>query len=513
MVFTSHVFLLVFLPATLGAVLLARRLSGRGGVVVVLVVASLLFYGYWDWRYLSLLSASILFNYGFSRLLLRPYGERARCWLLGVGVGVNLAVLGFFKYADFFLANLGAALGRDVGALGIILPLGISFITFQKIAYLVDVWRDRPEPYPFLDYCLFVTFFPQLIAGPIVHHRELIPQLQRPDLGRLRLDGFNRGLVVFTIGMAKKILVADTIAVYADGVFGAAAAGTPLSAFEAWAGALAYALQLYFDFSGYADMAIGLGLMLGIRLPENFDRPYNARSITDFWRRWHLTLSRFLRDYLYVPLGGNRRGLPRGLANLLATMLLGGLWHGAAWAFVLWGLIHGLALGAHRLWARARARLPIPSVVPAAAGAPLAWALTFAVVLVAWVPFRAVRWESTLAMWQAMAAGPALPEAARAALGPAAAGWLEAAGVGIAGPLHLGLRGWAVGLPLLAAAMVLAVRLPNGHRLGEAVFRRLDAPGPRRGAAVAAGGALTAAGFVAALIYMSQDTVFLYYQF
>ena len=337
MVFSSHIFILAFLPLTLFGTFLARYLFGHRGALVALTLASMIFYAYWDWRFLALLWASILFNYYWSRLLLRPYDDRTRGWLLAIGVGANVATLGFFKYTNFFLDNIAHLIGQDFSALYIILPLGISFITFQKIAYLVDVWRDRPKPYGLLEYALFVSFFPQLIAGPIVHHRELIPQIQDERLGAFRLESFNRGVAVFVIGLAKKVLIADNINSYADAVFAAAQRGETLSGLEAWGGTLAYALQLYFDFSGYADMAIGLALMLGLWLPENFDRPYIATSISDFWRRWHITLSRFLRDYLYIPLGGNRHGFAKEMRNLLTTMVLGGIWHGAAWAFLLWG--------------------------------------------------------------------------------------------------------------------------------------------------------------------------------
>ncbi|MFL5336971.1 MAG: MBOAT family O-acyltransferase [Geminicoccaceae bacterium] len=506
MVFSSHVFILGFLPLTLLAVMLSRHFAGRMGAVVTLVIASMAFYAWWDWRFLALLWSSILFNYYWSRLLLRPYPEGRRRWLLGIGIAANLGVLCFFKYTNFFLQNLDLLLGRDFSALHIILPLGVSFITFQKIAYLVDVWRDRPPPYRLIDYALFVSFFPQLIAGPIVHHKELIPQLQQPDLGILRLSNFNLGVSVFVIGLAKKVFIADWLVIYADPLFRAAAQGQPLSSFEAWGGAMAYALQLYFDFSGYADMAIGLGLMFGLILPENFNRPYAALSISDFWRRWHITLSRFLRDYLYIPLGGNRHGRWSELRNLAATMILGGIWHGAAWTFVIWGAIHGGALIVERLWRQLRQRLGL-SELPAT----VAWLLTSLVVLMAWVPFRAESLNAAWNMWHAMLAGPLLPDRTRVPLGDTLTGWLQSLGVGISGPMQLGLADWAVALPLLLAAFLLAVFLPSGYRLGSHMLSPIERHGFRLG--VAGGGALIASLLIGSLIYMSYNTVFLYYQF
>ena len=506
MVFSSYVFILGFLPLTLLAVMVARHVAGRVGAVATLVVASMAFYAWWDWRFLALLWLSILFNYYWSRLLLRPYPESRRRWLLGIGVAANLGVLCFFKYTNFFLENLDLLLGHDFSALHIILPLGISFITFQKIAYLVDVWRDRPQPYRLMDYALFVSFFPQLIAGPIVHHKELIPQLQRPDLGILRLSDFNLGISVFVIGLAKKVFIADWLAIYADPLFRAAAQGQPLSGFEAWGGTLAYALQLYFDFSGYADMAIGLGLMFGLVLPENFNRPYAALSISDFWRRWHITLSRFLRDYLYIPLGGNRYGRWSELRNLATTMILGGIWHGAAWTFVIWGAIHGGALVVERLWRQARGRLGLGELPTFAA-----WPLTLLVVMLAWVPFRAESFGAAWNLWGAMLTGPLLPDRARVTLGETLAGWLQSLGVGMSGPMQLGLGDWAVALPLLLVSFLLAVFMPTGYRLSSHLLTPIERSGFRLG--VAGGGALIASLLIGSLVYLSYNTVFLYYQF
>lgn len=350
---------------------------------------SLFFYAWWDWRFLPVLILSVLFNYGISHWMVQAQKTAAAArakLLLTVGITVNLAYLGWFKYALFI-----ATISHDLFETGIsqflseiVLPLGISFFTFTQIAFLVDVWRDHSERPPFSSYLLFVTYFPHLIAGPILHHKEMMPQFNNLLERAPNLEKLGIGLSIFVLGLAKKMLIADSVAIYSDQVFNAAGQGTHLSILEGWCGALAYTVQIYFDFSGYSDMAIGLSYMLGIRLPFNFNSPYKANSIIDFWRRWHITLSRFLRDYLYIPLGGNRRGLLRRHVNLLTTMLLGGLWHGAGWTFVIWGGLHGMFLIVNHVW-RNTVTLPCSSV-----GCKLASrALTFLAVIVAWVFFRA----------------------------------------------------------------------------------------------------------------------------
>ncbi len=290
---------------------------------------------------------------------------------------LNLAVLGLFKYADFFRGTAYGALGQTFQPWSLILPLGISFFVFQKISYLIDLRRGDRHIYGFLDFCMFVTFFPQLIAGPIVRHNEIIHQFRLDPRRPAMWENLSRGFVLFVIGVAKKVALADTLAMVADPLFGKAIA-TSLSATEAWIATGAYTLQIYFDFSGYSDMAIGLALMFGLRLPMNFNAPYRSVSIRDFWRRWHMTLSRFLRDYLYIPLGGNRCGPVRQAVNVIVTMLLGGLWHGANWTFVAWGGLHGTALALNHVWQGRGLRLP--SIV--------AWALTLLFVMACWVLFR-----------------------------------------------------------------------------------------------------------------------------
>ncbi len=381
MLFNSYAFILAFLPVTLGVYLLTRPLRDQRRLILALLLASLVFYAWWDWRFLPVLVGSIVANYAVGARLHRATAPATRRAWLAFGVVLNLGLLFIFKYAVFAVTTLAWATGWPLRlGVTVVLPIGISFYTFQQVAYLVDIYRGQavaPDP---LRYALFVTFFPQLIAGPIVHHRELIPQLSRLDQ-RPFLPDLAVGLTIFTIGLAKKVLLADSFALVASPVFDAAAVGQAPGLAAAWAGVLAYALQIYFDFSAYSDMAIGLGRMFGIVLPINFAAPYKARSIIDFWRRWHITLSRFLRAYLYIPLGGNRRGPVRRQLNIFLTVLLGGIWHGAGWTFMLWGAIHGLLIVGNHLWRESRWYRPLP--------APLAWLLTMLAVFLAWVPFRA----------------------------------------------------------------------------------------------------------------------------
>ena len=384
MLFNSYSFIFLFLPI----VLLGFHLIGKQGhhrvAIAWLVGASLFFYGWWNPAYLGLMLVSIFFNYGVGVALGGQPKQPNKKPILIFGVIVNLGLLAYFKYANFFVDNLNNIAGTNIVLEQIILPLAISFFTFQQIAYLVDAWRGETKEYNFLHYCLFVTFFPQLIAGPIVHHKEMLPQFAKDVVYKLRSKHLAIGLTIFAIGLFKKVVLADGIAIYASPVFDAAEVGVVLTFFEAWGGALAYTFQLYFDFSGYSDMAIGIARMFGIRLPLNFNSPYKATSIIEFWRRWHITLSRFLKDYLYIPLGGSRKGVPRRYRNLMITMVLGGLWHGAGWTFVLWGALHGFYLIINHLW-----RAVFKSKQKTKFGTLLAWTITFVAIVVAWVPFRA----------------------------------------------------------------------------------------------------------------------------
>jgi D-alanyl-lipoteichoic acid acyltransferase DltB (MBOAT superfamily) len=372
MLFNSQVFICVFLPVVLALyyACAAYRVVRQS----VVVLASIAFYGWWDVRFVPLLAGLTVANW----LIAQWFGRARARWIPLFGVALNLAVLGLFKYADFFRATADALLGEAFHPWDLILPLGISFFVFQKISYLIDLRRGDRHIYGFLDFCMFVSFFPQLIAGPIVRHNEIIHQFREDPRGPALWENLSRGFVLFVIGVAKKVALADTLAMVGDPLF-AKAATTSLSAVEAWVATWAYTLQIYFDFSGYSDMAIGLALMFGLRLPFNFNAPYRALSIRDFWRRWHMTLSRFLRDYLYIPLGGNRCGPVRQAANVVITMLLGGLWHGASWTFVAWGGLHGSALAVNHVWQSAGLRLP----------RIVAWAVTLLFVMACWVLFRA----------------------------------------------------------------------------------------------------------------------------
>jgi len=378
MLFNSYEFLLVFLPVTWVIFRLVARLRVPAAAMVTLVAASLVFYGYWNPKLVLLLVLSIAFNYCWSTWL-----DRSRAYsrlLLALGIGVNLAVLGYFKYTNFLLENLSQAgllaqMKRDI-----VLPLGISFFTFVQIAYLVDIYTGVAQRGGLLRYATFVTFFPQLIAGPIVRYREIVPCYGSLRLCARSYRNIAVGLGFIALGLFKKTVLADNLSPWVDDTFGTT---DKLSFIEAWGASLAYTFQIYFDFSAYSDMAIGLARLFNVDLPINFHSPYKATSIIDFWRRWHITLSRFLRDYLYIPLGGNRRGAARQYVNLLATMLLAGLWHGAGWTFVLWGGLHGAYLALNHMFRRLSRRLALR--VPGWAG----WAVTFACVNVAWVFFRA----------------------------------------------------------------------------------------------------------------------------
>ncbi len=395
MLFNSYPFIALFLPAVLvGYFWLGRR--GNLMPVVWLAASSLAFYAIGNWQFVGLLVASIVFNYSAGYMLiavrLRPAQRRA---VLAVGVAGDLLVLGIFKYAGFVAANLDALFGAGL-TLHILLPVGISFYTFTQIAFLVDAWRGRVSHYAVAHYALFVTYFPHLIAGPILHHRDMIPQFERKEAKRPQPHLMLCGVIIFAIGLFKKTCLADGIQPLVALAFAQASPTFD----QAWLGALAYTFQLYFDFSGYSDMAIGISLMFGIFLPVNFNSPYKAAGIIEFWRRWHMTLSQFLRDYLYIPLGGNRRGPVMRYVNLMITMALGGLWHGAAWTFVVWGALHGAYLcinhGFNALVPTIPPRLARPAHVAGVA-------VTFLAVVVAWVFFRAESLPSALKLVAAMA--------------------------------------------------------------------------------------------------------------
>jgi len=478
MLFNSEVFVLGFLPAALLGFAAAERMGGRVAAKIFVLAASLFFYGWWNPVFLVLLAGSIVVNYWFGQKL------PSKPWLVA-GLVFNLALLAYFKYRYFVLGFFGAGLPPG----GVLLPLGISFFTFQQVMFLVD--RDRGEIFAtgFLDYACCIAFFPHLIAGPIVRPKHIIPQFAglrpaAPWAGRLAA-----GAELFLLGLAKKSVLADGLARFADPGFAAAALHERLTLIEAWVALLAYGLQIYFDFSGYSDMAIGLARMFGIHFPPNFASPYQARNISEFWRRWNMSLSHFLRDYLYIPLGGNRRGEARRVANLMVTMLLGGLWHGAAWRFVLWGALHGAFLVIHGWFSRLGVWLP----------GVLARGITLLAVLLAWVPFRCADIGGTIDMYRGLAGlnGVAIP-AVIAQFWP----WARRFGQIVPVLPYLGdVRTLSLpeGFLWLAVGWFLVLALPNTQEMGAR----------SRGLAVVGSFAFS----VQALFFAPFAAPFLYFQF
>ena len=390
MLFNSYVFILAFLPLTLLGYYLLGRLPERIPLnKLFLVMASFVFYGYNNPRYVPIIVCSILVNYALSQGMLAARRKCIRLPLMLLGLSLNLGVLFYFKYHDFFVSNMNSAFGLHFALNNLALPLGISFFTFQQLSYVIDSYKRTVPRYNILDYALFVTFFPQLVAGPIVLHSEIVPQFADPKNRRFNFDNFAPGLYAFALGLFKKVIVADTFGVAVEAGFGAA---QTLNTAEAWFVALGYTLQLYFDFSGYCDVATGVALMFNIKLPLNFNSPYKSLNIREFWQRWHMTLSRFLTNYIYFPLGGSRKGTVRTCINLMIVFLASGLWHGAGWLFLLWGLLHGLASVLYRLF-----RKQYDALHPA-----LQWLLTFGFVVVAWVFFRATSLSDALAILRSM---------------------------------------------------------------------------------------------------------------
>ena len=390
MLFNSYVFLLAFLPLTLAGYYLLGLLPERCPAnKIFLILASFVFYGWNNPNYVPISAVSILANYALSQGMLRIRRRGARLPLLLCGLALNLGILFWFKYHDFFCENMNALLRTNLPLRRLALPLGISFFTFQQLSYVIDSWRGTVPRYGLVDYALFVTFFPQLVAGPIVLHSEIVPQFADPANRRPSGANLAPGLYAFARGLAKKVLVADTFGAAVTAGFAAAGGlNTP----EAWFVALGYTLQLYFDFSGYCDMATGIGLLFNIHIPMNFNSPYKSLNIREFWQRWHMTLSRFLTNYVYFPLGGSRRGTARTCLNLIVVFLASGLWHGAGWLFLLWGLLHGAASVLYRLFRRRWDALH-----PA-----LQWIGTFLFVVCCWVFFRAERLSDALSVLRAM---------------------------------------------------------------------------------------------------------------
>ncbi len=449
MLFNSFTFLFVFLPAVLiGFAAAVRFGAGRTALQISLFAASCIFIGASGLLSLGLLLISLGMNYVLLRWMAASEGERVRRLILILSVSANLSLIAVFKYADFIGQSFAAVSGLDIPRAGVELPLAISFYTFQQIALIIDSWRHKWECPPLAKLAVFVTFFPQLIAGPIVRFDEIEKDLDA--LGSIKSRNLAIGAGIIAVGLFKKAVIADSLAPAANLFFAGVEAGAEPALFEAWGGALAYTFQLYFDFSGYSDMAIGLAALFGIHIPTNFYSPYKATSIIEFWSRWHMTLSRFLRDYLYIPLGGNHDGITARWRNVLVTMLLGGLWHGASWNFVVWGGMHGILIAGNHL-AR-RLGLTVTSW--------LGWALTFLAVVLCWVVFRTHDMSAAVRIYAGMAGlnGIVIPERLEALLGQALH-WLPVIKFASSELLRVPTVAW-----ILFAGMV-ALLFPNTEQL------------------------------------------------
>ena len=462
MLFTSSAFALLFLPLALAGFFALGRYT-HIGAAMWLFLASIFFYGYWLPEYTLLLLASMVMNFYVGRRVAENRSDNqpgsakrivsiSRAWLV-LGLSVNLGLLAYYKYAGFFVANLNLALGSHWNIGRILLPIGISFYTFTQIAYLVDTYQRRVNEHKPMHYGLFVTYFPHLIAGPVLHHSQMMPQFRNPAIYRFQGGNFVGGLAIFAIGLFKKVVFADGVSPYADAIFRPVDHGAVPDLTEAWLGAWAYTFQLYFDFSGYSDMAVGLSWMFNVRLPFNFDSPYRATSIAEFWRRWHISLSIFLRDYLYIALGGNRHGSVRRYANLASTMLLGGLWHGASWSFVIWGALHGLYLMVNHAFRAAFAPGLLARLQRSRLFGALGWLLTMLAVVIAWVFFRAETLPGAQRMLWGMMGIHSVD-------GPHPLLW------------NAGLY-WEVGTMWCGALAALAFVAPNSNRIGTRILERV----------------------------------------
>lgn len=480
MLFNSFPFLFGYLPIVLIGFFTLCHQHLVKAAKVWLLLSSLFFYGYWDLRFLPLLTGSIIFNYICGNRILHSVGRSK--YILAFGVIANLSLLFYFKYSNFFITNI---IGSSYSFANIVLPLGISFFTFTQIAFLIDASRQKAETCDIISYGLFVTVFPHLIAGPILHHKQMIRQFDNLRMYVLQWPNIAQGIFLFVLGFSKKVMIADTLSGYVKPIFDEHLTVVPF--IQAWFGALTYTLQLYFDFSGYSDMAVGLGLLFNLHLPINFNSPYKADSIIDFWRRWHMTLSLFLKDYLYISLGGSRNGKFNHLRNLLLTMLLGGLWHGAGWTFVLWGAAHGFFLVVNHLWRDLKISIP---VFPAKG-------LTLLAVVIAWVVFRSPDISTAQNILEGMFGfnGVVLPSKYESALG-----MLKHVGITFGNNLKINVRISELLLVLVLAVGVLVTPNSNEWLLK---FKQ----NPKKWAIPCA------CIFVFSLLFMNDVAEFLYYQF
>lgn len=492
MLFNSPEFLLIFLPITfIGFSFLAFYSSSA--VTLWLAFASIVFYAYWSIDDVPILLISIFLNYTFANIIIKTTVRNVAGGLLVLAICLNLSMLGYFKYAQMAIEAV-SLLGFNIDARKVMLPIGISFYTFTQIAFLVDAYRGMVHEISLIKYVLFVTYFPHLIAGPILHHKEMIQQFQAYSL---KSEKIAVGLTFFFIGLFKKVVLADSAAVWAQPVF----AAPDVSAFEAWAAALMYAFQIYFDFSGYCDMAIGISYCFGIVLPLNFNSPYKATSIVDFWRRWHITLSRFLKDYLYVPLGGNRCGSMRRYINLFATMIIGGLWHGAGWNFIVWGALHGTFLIINHVWINISIKLGVSS--NATWRSVLGGPLTFASVVIAWVFFKAETIDQAIRLLKSMFfANGILPS-----------GWLDRVLSVLHAPQNLLFQPWLQGSLLLLLLGSVCWLLPNTQIYMRRHFAAINCSGHLFWTASLPNALLIALLAVTSFVLMGGYSPFLYFQF
>jgi D-alanyl-lipoteichoic acid acyltransferase DltB (MBOAT superfamily) len=477
-----------------------------------LALASLIFYGSWDYRYIPLLLGSIVLNFLMSLAIVSDRAFFSKKKLLVLAVCANLLLLGYYKYADFFLASIYLVSGFKKIDINIILPIGISFFTFTQIAFLIDTYQGKVKEFNFIHYTLFVTYFPHLIAGPVLHHKEMMPQFGEKKNYLPSADNFAIGISIFIIGLIKKVIIADSVAPLASPIFQPEAHPALL---EAWIGALAYTMQLYFDFSGYSDMAIGLSRMFGVRLPLNFNSPYKADNIIDFWRRWHMTLSRFLRDYLYIPLGGNRNGTFARFRNLFITMLLGGLWHGAGWTYVIWGGLHGVYLVVNHGWHALIQKLGLPEK-KSLLRKIMARCLTFVSVVIAWVFFRSPDFATAIDILSGMTGmnGISLPAWTKSQLD-----WLEFFGwpVKFEGIRYIDFG--STGFSVLIIAIGLVWLTPNTQEIMRDIEPCLESVIPNKSIAPIKWQLSTtwlifiSIGFLLCIFNMNKVSEFLYFQF
>ncbi len=528
MLFNSYGFIFLYLPATLLGFFWLARIS-HAFAAAWLALASLFFYGYWNPAYVGLLLGSIVCNYVFGMWIARAgvrHEDRRKRHLLIFAIAANLLLLGYYKYANFFLGNLNAVAGTHLTLVEIILPLGISFFTFTQISFLVDTYQGKVKEYSLIHYTLFVTFFPHLIAGPVLHHREMMPQFAHASTYRFSYENMVVGLTIFFIGLFKKVIIADGIAEYVGPVFDAPAAGAQLTFIEAWGGALCYTLQLYFDFSGYSDMAIGLSRMFGVILPLNFHSPYKAVNIIDFWQRWHISLTKYIREYLYTPitLAGTRMGFGKPalvettyslVVPTIAIFLIIGLWHGASWNFIIFGGMHGVLLVINHIW-RKRSFWPHDrKKTPGFPARALGWTITFLCVTLSFIIFRADDIPTAISIYKGALGmnGFVMPDAWLLKWG-AFGQWLEAHGM-IFGATNGLIGGGAINW--IWISMLIVLLAPNTQEIMQHYKPALGVPvmqpvrlawRPTFKAAVL----VWLLGFIA-IINLNKQSVFLYFQF